>query len=75
MELRERYIKVKRALFDKAYGTLNDAQRSAVFSVNGPLLVLAGAGSGKTTVLVKRIAFIIKYGNAYYSEKIPESLS
>ena len=75
MELRERYIKAKRALFDKVYGTLNDAQRSAVFSVNGPLLVLAGAGSGKTTVLVKRIAFIIKYGNAYYSEKIPASLS
>ncbi len=75
MELRERYIKAKRALFDKVYGTLNDAQRSAVFSVNGPLLVLAGAGSGKTTVLVKRIAFIIKYGNAYYSENIPSNLT
>ncbi|NLJ30552.1 MAG: UvrD-helicase domain-containing protein [Clostridiales bacterium] len=40
-------------------------QRQAVFCVNGPLLILAGAGSGKTTVLVNRIANIIRYGSAY----------
>lgn len=74
--MKERYLKAKRALFDKVYGEkLNPEQCRAVFTTKGPLLVLAGAGSGKTTVLVNRIAYIIKYGNAYYSENVPEGLS
>ncbi len=71
MTLNERYLKAKRALFDKVYESLNDRQREAVFTIQGPLLVLAGAGSGKTTVLVKRIGFLIKYGNAYMSNHVP----
>lgn len=47
---------------------MNDMQRRAVFNVNGAVLILAGAGSGKTTVLVNRIAYLIKYGNAYNSD-------
>ena len=74
MEIKEKYLDIKRKLFNKVYASLNPEQRDAVFTVNGPLLILAGAGSGKTTVLVKRIAFIIKYGNAYYSDYIPESV-
>ena len=66
-----RYLAAKRALFDKVYSNLNERQREAVFTVNDPLLVLAGAGSGKTTVLVRRIAFIIRYGNAYFSDYVP----
>ncbi|MEE0968811.1 MAG: 3'-5' exonuclease, partial [Clostridia bacterium] len=62
-------------LFDKVYSSLNEKQREAVFTTDGPLLILAGAGSGKTTVLVKRIAFIIKYGNAYYNDSIPDGIN
>ncbi len=69
--IEQRYLLAKRALFDKVYSSLNERQREAVFTVNNPLLVLAGAGSGKTTVLVRRIAFIIRYGNAYLSEYVP----
>jgi DNA helicase-2/ATP-dependent DNA helicase PcrA len=64
-ELALRYLAAKRALFEKKYSFLNEMQRKSVFTVNGPLLVIAGAGTGKTTLLVNRISYILKYGNAY----------
>ncbi len=67
----ERYKEYRHKIFSKAYSFLNDKQKEAVFTTEKPLLILAGAGSGKTTVLVQRIAFIIKYGNAYFNDNIP----
>ena len=54
---------------------MNDMQFKAVTTVDGPLLVLAGAGSGKTTVLVNRIACLMKYGSAYGSSYIPNGIT
>ena len=53
---------------------MNDRQKQAVFTVNGPLLILAGAGSGKTTVLINRIANILRYGDAYNSTYLRDDL-
>ena len=74
-QLEKRYIEIKRELFDTYYSFLNPEQRQAVYQTEGHLLVLAGAGSGKTTVLVNRVDFIIKYGNAYHSEYVPFDVS
>lgn len=62
------FFDLRRKLIEKEFSRMNDMQKRAVFNVNGAVLILAGAGSGKTTVLVNRIAYLIKYGNAYNSD-------
>ena len=54
-------LALRRAVLEKDFARMNDRQKQAVFTVNGPLLILAGAGSGKTTVLINRIANILRY--------------
>ncbi|MBP5303354.1 MAG: UvrD-helicase domain-containing protein, partial [Clostridia bacterium] len=66
------FQKWRRAIQEGAFQNLNNRQLEAVFYVNGPLLILAGAGSGKTTVLIQRIANMVRFGDAYYSDWEPE---
>lgn len=73
--IKQSYLAAKRRLFDRYYGNLNEKQREAVYHVNGPLLILAGAGSGKTTVLVNRLCYLISYGNAYLSDLVPADIT
>lgn len=67
-------LALRRAVLEKDFARMNDRQKQAVFTVNGPLLILAGAGSGKTTVLINRIANILRYGDAYNSTYLHDDL-
>ena len=67
--LKDEFLELRRRIIAKEFSKMNDKQQEAIYTVRGPLLLLAGAGSGKTTVLVNRIANMIKYGNAYNSDK------
>ena len=66
-----RFCRARRGAIALDFQALNPEQRQAALATEGPLLLLAGAGSGKTTVLIHRIANLIRYGRGADSDEVP----
>ena len=65
------FCRLRRAVIAQNHANLNPEQQKAVLATEGPLLLLAGAGSGKTTVLIHRVANLIRYGRGSDSDEVP----
>ena len=74
-DLQNRFVKARRQYIANQFKDLNPMQKEAVLTTEGPLLLLAGAGSGKTTVLIHRIANLISYGSGSDSTLVPDTVT
>ena len=71
----QRFIEARKQYISSNFQNLNPMQRQAVMTTEGPLLLLAGAGSGKTTVLINRIANLIRFGRASDALDVPDTVT
>ena len=74
-EMLGRFISARQRYIADQFQNLNAMQRQAVLTTQGPLLLLAGAGSGKTTVLINRIANLIRFGSGSDSDLVPDTVT
>ena len=70
-----RFLQARKKYIASQFSQLNNMQQEAVLTTEGPLLLLAGAGSGKTTVLINRIANIMRFGRGSDSNEIPDTVT
>lgn len=70
-----RFLDARKAYIEQQFKNMNPRQLEAVTTTQGPLLLLAGAGSGKTTVLINRIANLIRFGCGSDSNEIPDDIT
>ena len=74
-QLDARFLAARRNYIAGEFSQLNAIQQKAVLTTEGPLLLLAGAGSGKTTVLINRIANIMRFGRGSDSCEVPDTIT